>query len=134
MTESRIRKGTATPIPSADRPEYAVLPWEDYQALLKAASGEEDALDAALLDALPDYEAADFLPDTLVKRMIAGESPIKIWCEHRNMKSSALARQIGISPGYLSDIMAGKKGGSVEILRKIADALGVTLDDIVPAG
>ena len=89
--------------------------------------------DAALLDALPAYDPADFLPDALVKRMIDGESPLKVWCEHRGIKPSALARRVGISPGYVSDIIAGKKSGSVEVLRKIADALGVTIDDIVPA-
>jgi len=133
MNDARIRRGMATPVPNAERPEYAVLPWEDYQALLRAAGGEEEAADAALLDALPDYDAGDFLPDALVKRMVDGENPLKIWCEHRGIKPSELARRVGISPGYVSDIIAGKKGGSVEVLRRIAGALGVTIDDIVPA-
>jgi hypothetical protein len=36
----------------------------------------------------------------------------------------------GITQGYLSEI--GRKGGDVRTLRKLADALAVSLDSLVP--
>lgn len=120
----------ATVLPPEGKPEYAILRWEDYQALLDAAS--DDAVDGAILDGLADHRETDLLPGALVRRIIDGESPIAVWCEHRAIKPSALAGQVGVSPGYISDIIAGKKPGSVSVLRKVATALDVTVDDILP--
>ena len=119
----------ATILPAEGDPEYAILQWDDYQRLLEAAS--EDVVDGAILDNLPAYGADSLLPGNLVKRIIGGESPIAVWCEHRDIKPSALAKEVGVSPGYISDIIAGKKPGSVDVLKRIANALGVTIDDIV---
>lgn len=121
----------ATVLPAKGKPEYAILQWDDYQRLLSAAS--DDAIDGVILDSLPAYGPDSLLPGALVKRIIGGESPIAVWCEHRGIKPSGLAKQIGVSPGYISDIIAGKKPGSVDVLKKIANTLGVTVDDILPA-
>ena len=42
-----------------------------------------------------------------------------------------LAAVIGKSPSYLSEIETGKKPGSVAVLRQIAEALGVDLENLV---
>ena len=118
-----------TVLPTKGKPEYAILRWDDYQALLSAAS--EDAIDGAILDSLPEHDGKALLPGEMVRRIIDGESPIAVWCEHRGIRPSGLAKQIGVSPGYISDIIAGKKPGSVDVLKKIATALGVTIDDIL---
>lgn len=51
-----------------------------------------------------------------------------------NLTQRELSKQIGISPSYLSAIENGilsKNGsGSLEVMCKIATALGVTLDDL----
>ena len=119
----------ATILPATGKREYAILRWDDYQALSSAAG--DDAIDGAILDSLPAYDRKDLLPGELVRRIIGGESPMAVWCEHRGIKPSGLARNIGVSPGYISDIIAGKKPGSVDVLRKIATALGVAVDDIL---
>lgn len=119
----------ATILPATGKREYAILLWDEYQALLSAAG--DDAIDGAILDSLPAYDRKDLLPGELVRLIIGGEIPISVWCEHRGIKPSGLARYIGVSPSYISDIIAGNKPYSVDVFRKIATALGVTVDNIL---
>jgi len=54
-----------------------------------------------------------------------------VWREHRGLTQQQLAEAAGISVPYLSQIEAGKRQGSAEVLAAIAKALGLALDDIV---
>ena len=109
----------------------------EYEALIEAA---EDAEDLAHLAAQEErerilgVEAArrDYLPGELVKRMLEGEHPVRLWREQRGLTLSELADRAGIAVSYLSEIESGRKSGSVRALRKVAKALGLTLDDLVP--
>jgi len=78
-----------------------------------------------------DTSDRDYLPAAAVKRMIAGESPITVWREHRGLSLTALAKKAGVGRSYLSEIEGGKKPGSVTALRSVADALGLSIDDLV---
>lgn len=64
-------------------------------------------------------------------RLIDGEHPVRVWREHRRMRAKDLAAASGIASSYLSAIETGKKPGSVSALKRIAAALGVTLDELV---
>jgi DNA-binding XRE family transcriptional regulator len=112
------------------KPEYVVLPWEEYQALLEAA---EDAIDGALLDAFRQKLATgqeETIPATIVDMLLAGANPIKVWREYRGLTQDALANQAGISKAYLCQIETGKREGAIKTLRAIATALGVTVDEL----
>lgn len=115
----------------------AVLPVEDYEALAAAVDeldeAEEEAL-AAEMRQLREEDRGDALGLTEFRRILAGESPVRVWREWRGIGTRALAARLGISPGYLSDIEAGRKDGSLETLRAIAGALRVSLDDLAPPG
>ncbi|MBC7951758.1 MAG: helix-turn-helix transcriptional regulator [Rhodospirillaceae bacterium] len=109
----------------------------EYDALVGRVSALErelDARDAARLDeAAADAEAGDYLPLALVKRILAGEHPVKVWREHRGMAPLALADKSGVARSYIAEIEAGKKPGSVAAYRRLADAFGLTVDDLLPA-
>jgi transcriptional regulator with XRE-family HTH domain len=45
-----------------------------------------------------------------------------------------LAEAVGVDKTRISQMAAGRKGGSVQVYRRLADALGVDIDDLVPAG
>ncbi|NBP62962.1 MAG: XRE family transcriptional regulator [Betaproteobacteria bacterium] len=112
------------------KPEYVVLPWAEYQALLEAA---EDAIDGALLDAFRQKLATgqeETIPATIVDMLLAGANPIKVWREYRGLTQDALANQAGISKAYLCQIETGKREGAIKTLRAIATALGVTVDEL----
>ena len=66
-----------------------------------------------------------------MRRLAAGEAPLRVWREHRGLTLRALAAAAGISPAMLSETETGKKEGSVRTLRSLAHALDVDLDDLV---
>jgi ribosome-binding protein aMBF1 (putative translation factor) len=111
----------------------AVMPVEDYEALAEAAEpldeAEEEAL-AAEMRRLRAEDRGEPLGLAEFRRILAGESPVRVWREHRGLSLRALAARLGMSAGYISDIEAGKKDGSIETLRAIASELGASMDDL----
>ncbi|WP_366655368.1 helix-turn-helix transcriptional regulator [Fodinicurvata sp. EGI_FJ10296] len=70
-------------------------------------------------------------PAAVSRRVNAGENPVRVWREHRRMTLEGLATAAGIGTAYLSEIETGRKDGSLSVLKAIAGALQVDLDDIV---
>lgn len=66
-----------------------------------------------------------------VNRMIDGENKIKAWRDFRGMSAKALADAAGMSAPYLSPIESGAREGSLDALKKLAEALRVTIDELV---
>ena len=71
------------------------------------------------------------MPLVAARRLIEGEHPLKVWREHRGLTQKALAAEAGTSALYLSQIERGRRSGSTKLLRRLADALGVEIDDLV---
>ena len=81
------------------------------------------------------YDAAvarneESFPLEVVDRLIAHESPLKVFREYRGLTQDTLAKNAGTNAAYLSQIETGRRTGSVRLLRRLADALGVELDDL----
>jgi ribosome-binding protein aMBF1 (putative translation factor) len=103
----------------------------------------EEAYDRMIddLEALGDIRAYDravatkqeFIPLSHVKRLVEGdESPILVWREYRGLTQTRLARQVGISVPFLSQLEHARREPSLSVLRRLAAALAVDLDDLVP--
>ncbi|WP_417779640.1 helix-turn-helix domain-containing protein [Stutzerimonas xanthomarina] len=90
-------------------PEYAVLPWEEYQALL--TSGRDASV------AVPVEASA---PGTLPKF-----STLLALREAKGLSQEALARLVGISPAYLGLIEGGERDPDNAIRRALARALEI---------
>ena len=73
----------------------------------------------------------ELLPAAMVERMVNGESPVRVWRDHRGLSASALAEKAGIAQRYLSQIETRKRDGTVATYRKIAAVLGVSVDDLI---
>ena len=121
------------PKPIAQDAETVTLRRSDYEALIERL---EDVADIAALDDLKarlvsENALVDYLPAELVERLIGGESPVRIWREHRGLSAQALARTAKLTPSYVSEIETGRKPGSLNAMAKIARALGVSLEDLV---
>lgn len=89
-------------------PEYAVLPWDEYQALL-AAVGRPAELPA---------ESTAAAPPPPLKELLALR-------ESQGISMDALAKAVGISPAYLGLIESGERDPDAAIRRALARALGV---------
>lgn len=72
-----------------------------------------------------------FVPSEIVDRLVAGESLVRIWREHRGLSTKVLAAKAEIAQPCLSQIETGKREGTVRTMKQIAEALGVQLDDLV---
>ncbi len=121
----------------AETEDTVTLSRADFEALVRA---REDAIDNAAFDAAEEREArlgkeaarADYLTLAEVRRMEAGEHPLKVWREHRGMSLRDLAAASGVAFNYISEIEGGRKPGSAEALRRMAAALGVAMEDLMP--
>lgn len=111
------------------RPEWAVIPYEEYRRLVELA---EDRADAAALEEAARRLASgeeEPLPAELVERLLV-ESPYKVWREYRRLTLEAVAEAAGVTKAYMSMIEAGKRTPSTEVCAKIAAALGVAPEDL----
>lgn len=108
------------------KPAFAVLPIAEYERLLEAAD------EAAGTRAFDAYKATrpETFPDDVADRLLNGEHPMKVFREYRGMTQAQLADAAGLKQAYVSQIEAGSRGGSVDVLKRIADALRVDLDDL----
>ena len=109
--------------------EYAVVPRAEYEALRNAV--DEDVMDAAIIQRVLEDPDQELLPFELVKRIAGGEHPVRVWRDYRGTRAAELAAAAGIAASYLSDIENRKKPGSVRAMKRIADALNVTVDDLI---
>lgn len=73
----------------------------------------------------------ELVPADYAKRLIAGESPLRVWRELRGLSQVKLGAVSGVSRVQIADIEAGHGMGSVETVRKLAEALEIRVDDLV---
>ncbi len=111
-------------------PEWAVIPYEDYQRLLEKAE---------MLQNIRDYDEAklsiakgeELIPSEVTYAILDGENPIRVWRKHRGLTQQQVAAKAGISKPYLSQLESGQRKGTTEVLIAIAKVLNVSLDDLV---
>jgi DNA-binding XRE family transcriptional regulator len=115
------------------KPAFAVLSYAEYKALRELADDADDA--AALLRFAKRYSKGDVetVPIAVVDRLLAGESPLRVWREHRGMTAAKLAAEVDITPAHVSKLESGKGEPSVSLLKKLAKVLAVQLEDLVTA-
>jgi DNA-binding XRE family transcriptional regulator len=112
------------------KPEWAVVPYEDYQRLLE---------EAEILQDIRDYDEAklsiakgeELIPSEVTYAILDGQNPIRVWREYRGMTQQEVAEKAGISKPYLSQLESGQRKGTTEVLGAVAKALNVSLDDLV---
>lgn len=114
------------------KPEYAVLPYDEYLKLLELAEDAADAADAREARRELDNHEDETVPVEIVDRLMAGdEHPLKIWREYRGITQEALGREASVGKSYISQIEAGSKLGSARVLKALADTLKVDIDDLL---
>lgn len=112
-------------------PEWAVIPYKEYLRLVAEAEMLQDVRDYdTTLEAIKKGEE-ETIPAKVVYAVLDGENPIRVWREYRGLTQHQLAETAGISTPYLSQLESGKRTGSTEVISAIANALGLTLEDIV---
>jgi len=97
-------------------PEYAILPWAQYQALLRAAG----------LSHKPGVEPSDQKTESTNEAAeLPGLDQLATLREAKGLERAQLARTVGISPSYLELIETGVRQPDAAIRRSLAWELGV---------
>jgi DNA-binding XRE family transcriptional regulator len=111
--------------------EMVMIPREEFDRLVALAEAAEDGQAVARFRARLAAGEEELVPEAVAARLIEGESPVRVWREHRGLTQSGLARASGVNRVVVADIEAGRKGGSVRSLKALAAALRVAIDDLV---
>ncbi len=119
-------------IEKAGKPEYAVIPYAEYQELLEMAQEAGDLRDAGRAMAELESGEDESIPATIAQRLVSGdEHPLKVWREYRGFTQESLGASAGIGKSYVSQIEAGTKTGSTKVFKALAEALRVDMDDLL---
>jgi DNA-binding XRE family transcriptional regulator len=111
--------------------KIAMLPEADYRVLLELAEEREDILAAERAE-VRRLSGEEYVPFSLVESIISGENALKAWRKYRGITASQLSQTSGIGQSRISELERGKAHGKPATWRALADALKVTVDDILP--
>ena len=111
--------------------EMVTIPKAEYARLKALAEERVDVLEATEILARIKAGAEDFVPSSVVDRLLSGASPLEVWRQHRGMSQRQLAQVSGVNRIQIIDIEAGRKTGSVHTLKKLAEALGIDIEDLI---
>jgi transcriptional regulator with XRE-family HTH domain len=120
----------------AETKDTVTLRRQDWTDLLAAL---EDAEDRAAVRSRRGHEAEmgkealrqNYLTGEEARRLLDGESPVRVWRGKRGLTQRALAASAGVAVSYLSDIESGRKPGSADAISRLARALGVSMEDLM---
>lgn len=113
------------------KPEWAVIPFSDYEKLQEALADAQDIKDIEEnLTAIQEGNEIA-VPGEITFAILDGISPIRAWREHRQIKMNALAKRIGISASYLSQIENRKRNPTVDTLKAIAKELNIEIEMLI---
>ncbi|WP_444459861.1 helix-turn-helix transcriptional regulator [Rhodobacter capsulatus] len=110
--------------------EMVTIPREEYDRLRATA---EDLADLQSYDRAKARLAAgedELIPADYANRLLNGESALRVYRDLRGLTQAALAEKSGVKRVTVAEIETGRKQGSIATLRALADALGVSLDDL----
>jgi DNA-binding XRE family transcriptional regulator len=113
------------------KPEWAVIPYAEYQKLYEAFEDSEDINDIEEnLKAIQEGKEIP-LPGEVTFAILDGVNPIRAWRECKMIKMNELAKKVGISSAYLSQIENGKRNPTIDTLRAIAKELEIDIEVLI---
>lgn len=108
--------------PSGD--ELVVMSRQEYQDLMDARDH------AAAMHAVA--AGADTFTDDELDEYLSAPTPLAYWRKRRGMTQAGLAAALAISQPYLAQLEAGKRTGDVTLYARLAEALRLRIEDLVP--
>lgn len=99
------------------KPAFAVIPWDEYQALIE---NRED-----------NDEADVWFPNEVVKANVRGDCLIKAWREYFKFTQAELAERASMTQSSLARLESGKVKPRKTTLAALADAMGINVEQLV---
>ena len=99
------------------KPAFAVIPWDEYQALVFNHTGtnEEDV----------------WFPNEVVKANVRGDSLIKAWREHFALTQADLASKAGMKQPALARLENSHARHRKATLAKLAKAMDIGIEQLI---
>ena len=112
-----------------------VTPSGEEMVLLSRADFEriEDMLDVATYDRAKIEQArsgGETLTPEELNALLDAPTPLSFWREKRGMTQAALAKEACTTQPHIADLEAGRRGGSLAIMARIAKALAIPVDNL----
>jgi DNA-binding XRE family transcriptional regulator len=107
-------------------PLVVVVPWAEYERL-KAGADE----DARLIALATPHRGEEAFPADIAKLLIAGNNPVKVFRVWRGMTQQQLSTQSNVANQYISQIERGVRKVGRTVAKKLAPALGVSIDALM---
>ncbi len=111
--------------------KIAMLPFEEYRKLMDVAEDKADEQAADEVAARRDA-GEEYLPVELADRIMDGENPLRVWRTYRGLTQGQLGQEVNRQAAFISKLESGEAEGGVGLWARLADALGVTIEDIAP--
>jgi DNA-binding XRE family transcriptional regulator len=111
------------------RPAFAVVRIEDWQRIEELL---EDLEENRMADEVLTDPNEEFVPTEVVGQLLDGQNPIRVWRAYRELTQKQLAAEVGIATAYLSQLENGRRKASQDVLVRLARALRVDVDDLLP--
>lgn len=103
-------------IEQGGKPAFAVIPWDEYQALV---------------DGMGPDESDVWFPHEVVKANVRGDSLVKAWREYLGLTQAELAAKAGIKQPALARIERPDSNPRKSSLIKLADAMELTVEQLI---
>ena len=112
-------------------PEYAVVPFAEFERLREAAETlEEIHIYDQAMQQLAGGDDESF-PAVFVHRLLTAPHPLSVWRDYRGFTLAALGKACGVTAAALSQIEKGKREPSASLLKKLAGALRCDMEDLM---
>lgn len=113
------------------KPEWAVIPFSAYKKIQEALEDAEDIQDIERnVKAIQEGKEIT-VPGEVTFAVLGGISPIRAWREYKKIKMNELAKKVGISAAYLSQIENGKRNPTIDSLKLIAKGLDIEVEMLI---
>jgi len=99
------------------RPAFAVIPWNEYQELIR--------------NQIEADEADVWFPNEVVKANVRGESLIRAWREYFKLTHAELAARAGMRKSELAELENSNANLSRAALTKLAKAMGIDVEQLI---
>jgi len=110
--------------------EFAVIPVEQLQRLMEDAEMLADVKAYDSAKARLEHGEDELVPLEITERRLAGEDPLKVWREYRDLTQEELAKEADVSRALIAAIETKRKGGSLATIKKLAKALNVDWESL----
>jgi DNA-binding XRE family transcriptional regulator len=111
------------------QPVFAVIPYDEYQALLSKTRVYQEYPELDKVITAVDAGEETF-PLEFVEKLIETDSKLREWRKYRRVTQVELAKTASLSQAAIASIESGKRIPQMDTAKKLARALKCDIDDL----